>query len=641
MSVMMIGRSTPVVLMVAFGALFPCLLRAELSLGASAERRGFEQYSVEQFLKVTSLAGNSFAPDKSRILVSSDQDGIFNAYSVSIDKGRLTRLTASGSDAIEVQSYFPHDQRFLYLADEGGDELDHLYVQTPDGEATDLTPGSGHKARFLGWAGDGKSLFAATNERDPRYFDVYEIAVEDYARSMVFENQAGYELLAVSPDGRRVALALRKSRSKSDLLVYDRQEAVVTPVASARGEVEHSYMTFSHDGESVYYTTDEDDEFARLVKQDLKSGARQVVVRTSWDVIFAVASAGGKYLVAGINQDASTDIRVFDAASLRPIALPVMPEGDITSVKISRDESMMSFYASTGTSPPNLYVYDFSGERPRRLTQTLSPAIDEDHLVKASVVRFPSHDGLEIPGLLYRPHQASPAAKVPALVWVHGGPGGQFRVGYKALLQYLVNQGYAIYAINNRGSLGYGKSFFKADDRRHGQADLDDCVASKKLLANTGYVDPSRIGIIGSSYGGYMALAALTFRPEEFGAGVDIFGISNWIHTLENMPPWWGSIREALFQEIGDPRRDREYLRRISPLFHAENIVRPLMVLQGTNDPRVLHSESENIVTAARANGVPVEYLVFDDEGHGIQKKENRLTAFTAIRAFLDEHLKN
>jgi dipeptidyl aminopeptidase/acylaminoacyl peptidase len=176
------------------------------------------------------------------------------------------------------------------------------------------------------------------------------------------------------------------------------------------------------------------------------------------------------------------------------------------------------------------------------------------------------------------------------------------------------------------------------DDRAHGEGDLDDCVAGKDMLAATGVIDPDRIGILGGSYGGYMTLAALTFRPEEFAVGVDLFGISNWHRTVQNIPPWWESFRAYLIEEMGD-FDDEEYFRSISPLFHAENIVKPLMVLQGANDPRVLQVESDEIVAAAKANGVPVEYVVFDDEGHGFAKKENRIEGYRAIREFLDRHL--
>lgn len=204
-----------------------------------------------------------------------------------------------------------------------------------------------------------------------------------------------------------------------------------------------------------------------------------------------------------------------------------------------------------------------------------------------------------------------------------------------------MNHGYTVFDINNRGSSGYGKTFYAMDDRRHGEADLGDVVASKRMLVETGVVDPERIGIIGGSYGGYMVLAALTLQPDAFRTGVDLFGISNWIRTLRSTPPWWESFRKALYTEMGDPgTEDSLRLRRISPLVNARAIRAPLIVLQGANDPRVLRVESDEIVTAARANGVPVEYIVFPDEGHGFVKKENRIRGYKAILDFLDQYLR-
>jgi dipeptidyl aminopeptidase/acylaminoacyl peptidase len=178
------------------------------------------------------------------------------------------------------------------------------------------------------------------------------------------------------------------------------------------------------------------------------------------------------------------------------------------------------------------------------------------------------------------------------------------------------------------------------DDRQHGEADLGDVVASKQMLIATGFVDSARIGIMGGSYGGYMTLAALTLQPDAFKVGVDLFGISNWLRTLNNIPPWWESFREALYKEMGDPKTDSVRLHRISPLFNADKIKAPLMVLQGANDPRVLQVESDEIVAAAKARGVPVEYVVFPDEGHGFVKKENEIKGYSAVLTFLDEHLK-
>ena len=355
---------------------------------------------------------------------------------------------------------------------------------------------------------------------------------------------------------------------------------------------------------------------------------------------FAGFSKLGSYLTVGIYNEARTELRMFEFPSMDRVVIDGLPEGDITSIGMSADESMLAMYVSTGKTPRDLMVRPVAGGETVRLTNSLNPAIDPGHLVEPEVVRFASYDGVEIPGVLYRPHRAGADAKVPALVWVHGGPGGQSRVGYRGLIQYLVNHGYAVYAINNRGSSGYGKTFYRMDDRKHGEADLGDVVASKQMLIDTGWVDPDRIGIIGGSYGGYMVLAALAYEPEAFEVGVDIFGVSNWLRTLNSIPPYWESFRQALYQEMGDPATDEERLRRISPLFHAENIVRPLMVLQGANDPRVLKVESDEIVAAVEANGVPVEYVVFDDEGHGFAKKDNQLEGYRGIREFLDLHLK-
>ena len=405
------------------------------------------------------------------------------------------------------------------------------------------------------------------------------------------------------------------------------------------GDVNYSPQTFSTDSKSLYYTTDEDSEFTYLKRYDIESGQNETVEQANWDILYSYFSRNGKYRVVGINDDAQTVIKVYDMASNQLISLPEMTGGNITSINISKSEQLMAFYFNGSRSPNNLHVYDFSRGDYTKLTDTMNPEINPDDLVEAEVVRYPSFDGLEIPAIYYKPHIKA-GDNVPALVMVHGGPGGQARIGYNPVVQYLVNHGYAVIDVNNRGSSGYGKTFFKMDDQKHGDVDLDDCVWAKKHLIATGYVDENKIGIIGGSYGGYMVLAALTFRPEEFALGVDLFGISNWVRTLESIPPWWESFKEALYAEMGNPETDLEKLRAKSPLFHAENIVRPLMVLQGANDPRVLKVESDEIVEAVKKNGVPVEYIVFDDEGHGFVIKENQIEGYSAVLDFLNKYLK-
>jgi len=286
-------------------------------------------------------------------------------------------------------------------------------------------------------------------------------------------------------------------------------------------------------------------------------------------------------------------------------------------------------------------MHEFGKEDFTRLTHSLNKEINEADLVAGEVIRYPSYDGLEIPAILYKPLEASTKNKVPALLMIHGGPGGQSRLGFSSRTQYLVNHGYAVLAVNNRGSSGYGKTFYNLDNQRHGEDDLMDCVKSKEFLAGLGYIDMDKVGIMGGSYGGYMVMAALTYQPEEFTVGVNLFGVTNWLRTLKSIPPYWESFRKALYDELGDPFTDDSLrLHQISPLFHAQHVTKPLMVLQGANDPRVLQVESDEIVAAVKENGVPVEYVIFDDEGHGFVKKENQIEGYGKILAFLDKYLK-
>jgi len=597
------------------------------------------RYTIEQFMDTERLSGASFSADGARVLHSSNRSGVFNAFTQPVDGTAATQLTRSEADAVITLDYFPHDDRILYTSDQGGNELNHIYVRETDGRVRDLTLGENTKASFYGFSADGTRLWIATNERDPRFFDLYEYDAESYARELVYQNEDGVFLGPVAPDGSQVALARVHTRANTDVLLFDRARGETRVLVADAGEVANSAATFSADGAWLYYATDRDGEFRQLRRIALADGRDEPVLAPDWDVMGAARSRGGRYLAVTINQDSTTVTRLLDAATHAAVALPEMPARNLADLRFSADDTRMAFYLSDSRMPGDLYVVELPEGTPRALTRALNPAIDPAHLVDGEVVRFTSYDGLEIPGVLYRPHGAAPGQRVPMLVRVHGGPGGQALIGYSGQNQYLLNGGYAIFDINNRGSSGYGKTFFAADDRCHGECDLGDVVAAKEFLVSLGWVDPERVGIIGGSYGGYMVLAALAFEPEVFDVGVNIFGVSNWIRTLESIPAWWEAQRVALYNEMGDPATDRERLVRISPLFHADQIQRPLLVLQGANDPRVLQVESDEIVAAVRANDVPVEYVLFPDEGHGFRRRENEIEAYQRIRAFLDEHL--
>lgn len=597
------------------------------------------QYSVGDFYKNTEYFGASWAPDRQRILVSSNLSGIWNAYAVPTGGGAPQPLTQSTTNSMFALSYFPADERILYSSDEGGNELTHIYVRSTDGSIRDLTPGAKLKANYRGWSGDDKSFFISTNERDERFFDLYEIAADGYKRTQLYRNTDGYELGPVSRDKRFLVLVKPRTTSDTDIYLHDRQSKTTKIITAHTGTVSNTPADFSVDGSKLLFASDSGREFAALFSYDIASGATVPVYEQNWDILGAEYSKAGKYLTVYVNEDSRYSGRVLDAATFAPAPLTGMPQGTVRGISVSRDDAAFAFYASDGSVPDELYAGPITAA-PSRLTNALNPSIRREDLVVPTVVRFKSYDNVEIPGVLYKPHQASAAAKAPGVVLVHGGPGGQAQVGYSALTQALVNHGYVVFDINNRGSSGYGKTFFAMDDKKHGEADLGDVVASKKMLVDTGYVDAARIGIVGGSYGGYMVLAALTLQPDAFKVGVDLFGISNWVRTLTSIPPWWGSFKDALYAEMGDPTADSERLHRVSPLFNADKIKAPLMVLQGANDPRVLKVESDEIVAAAKKNGVPVEYIVFPDEGHGFVKKENEIKGYTAVIAFLDKYLK-
>ncbi|WP_047982285.1 S9 family peptidase [Ornithinibacillus contaminans] len=605
---------------------------------ASSKPNVLSKYSIEQFMNTESLAAVSISHDDSTILYASDKSGVYNAYSMQLDGSNRTQLTHSTTDRIIPTTYFPYDNRFLYQSDKGGNEIIHIYVMDESGQSRDLTPEENEKASFTDWSIDKKSFFYESNKRDNRFMDVYEMDIDTFTPTLLFQNDQGYHINAISPNKQFIALHKPITANNSDMYLYSPDSGTIH-LSKHDGDVQFVPLTFSQDSMYLYYLTDEENEFLHLKRMHLSTMSVETVAIEPWDIVSAKFSPNYSYLLYVVNNDAAFQLKLLDIETGRQIEIPNLPEGAIDSVKLSHNEEQIVFLLNSSDSPSNLYVYTFSTQKLQQLTNTLNPEIEQKDLVQAKVVNYPSFDGLSIPAIYYEPHLAK-GEKAPALVYVHGGPGGQSTATYNPIFQYLVNSGYAVIAVNSRGSSGYGKTFFKAADLKHGDVDLSDCIEAKKFLINTGKIDEDKIGIIGGSYGGYMTLAALAFHPDAFEVGVDIFGVSNWERTLKSMPAWWEAIRDVLYKKIGNPFTDTEYIRSISPLFHADNIKKPLIVLQGANDPRVLKEESDEIVVAVKKNNVPVEYIVFDDEGHGFSKRENRITGYRAIKEFLDKYLK-
>ncbi len=602
------------------------------------EKREIASYTIEQFMDNESVFGGSFSPDNSKLLVTSNRSGIFNMYTVPTGGGEFTPLTTSDSASVFAISYFPEDERILFRMDDNGDEIYKIFVMDGD-SITRLTPATNARALFYGWSQDGKSFYYGSNQRDSRYTDVYRMNTKTFTPELIYENNDAYDFGGISPDGNYLALSKSLNTNDSNLFLYDFRNKDLIQVNTTQSG--NSAQDFSKDNKFLYYTTDAAGEFSALMKYDLEKKTSEEVLKKKWDIVGMGFSENGTYRVTYVNEDAANKVEVVNTKTGKALELPKFENAFITGISISRDERMGILNVGGSHTPTNLYSYDMESGKHTMLTNVLNKDINQKDLVSAEVIRYESFDGTVIPAIYYKPLTATAEDKVPALVWVHGGPGGQSMQNFSSFIQYLVNHGYAVLAVNNRGSSGYGKTFYQMDDQNHGEKDLQDCIEGKNWLASQPEIDPDKIGIIGGSYGGFMTMAALAFAPEEFDVGVNIYGVTNWMRTLQSIPPWWESFKDALYLEMGDPNtEDSIRLKKISPLFHTENVTKPLLVLQGSQDPRVLQIESDEIVENVRKNGVPVEYVLFEDEGHGFVKKENQIEAFEKTLKFLDTYLK-
>ena len=609
-----------------------------LMMSCTESLNNIEQYSIETLMSNNRTSGGYFSKDANKLIYSSDKSGIFNIYEVDLKTNEEIQLTDSKEESFFARGYSPTTGEVIYSADKGGNENSHIYI-IRDGKSIDLTPGKNTKASFFGWTKDELEMYVISNSRDPRFFDLYKINIKTLSSEMVFKNDRGYNINSISNNDNYLVLSLNISRSEQKLFLFDfkrtQQIEISNQVANFSGQ------NFDKNDENYFYTTNYDSEFYYLMSYNLKNGERNIVFETDWDVAFSYLSKNNSYRVIAVNEDAQNKLTITNMSDQSNLNLIGFENMNINSVGFSDDEKILRVSAGSPNSPGDIYTYELSTNKLNKITSNLNSKVNPSDLVNAEVIRYKSFDGLEIPAILYKPHQASKLNKVPALVWVHGGPGGQSRVGYRALIQYLVNHGYAILAVNNRGSSGYGKTFYALDDQNHGEGDLQDCIWGKKWLQDQDYINSNKIGIIGGSYGGFMTMAAMTFEPEEFKVGVNIYGVTNWIRTLRSIPAYWESTRESLYKEMGNPyTEDSLRLYNISPLFHAKNIQNPVMVLQGANDPRVLQIESDEMVQEARDAGAYVEYVLFEDAGHGFIKKEQQIEGNEKILTFLENYLK-
>jgi dipeptidyl aminopeptidase/acylaminoacyl peptidase len=523
------------------------------------------------------------------------------------------------------------------LEDCDGNERDQILLVSRDGgEVLRLTHAPDAIHTFGGWSPDGRQIAFGSNRRDPSCFDLYTLDIDSGEERCVLRTEGHFTPVAWSPVGDQLLVQEQRSNSDQDLHLLDLAAASLRCVTAHAGEARYESARFLPDGRAVLLCTDQDRDFLALARLDTKLGRLRPLLERRADVESCDVSADGKRLVALLNRDGWSELLVsrLDERLLRGVVSARLP-GVAAGCRIAAGGNRIALSLHGPTT--NLNVWSMDPETTARTRWTQAPMGDLERLplVEPTQVNYLTHDGLEIPALLYRPH-GSGNERRPAVVHIHGGPEAQDRPGFSPVYQYLAHRGYVVLAPNVRGSTGYGKAYSHLDDRENRVAALRDVEFAGRWLKSCGFVDPDRIGIMGGSYGGYTVLACLTRQPAMWAAGVDIVGIANFETFFKHTGPWRRRLRA---REYGDPVKDAALLRRLSPIHKIDRIRAPLMVVQGANDPRVPQEESDQMVEQLRARSHPVEYLLFADEGHGIVKIPNRIKAYTAIGEFLDRHL--
>jgi dipeptidyl aminopeptidase/acylaminoacyl peptidase len=584
-------------------------------------------YEFGRYLKVRSAYGASWSPEGLRVSFLTDITGVAQVWEVAAGGGWPDQLTFH-DERVMGAGYSPADDALLFSMDTGGNERSQLFL-VREGRETNLTrdPEAIHYAG--GFSPDGGRIAYTATRRNGTDFDVY-IQELDGDPEVAWE-VTGYHIIADwSPDGSFIIVSRQYSNLDNDLYKLDLKSG--EPVLLTRHEREARFTgaCVTQDGASVYLATDRDGEFMRLGRLDLSTLELEYLTPDDRDVESLELSRDGRYLAASRNVDGYSDFMLFNGRGRRMPA-PEMPAGIIGGFAFSPDSKRLACTLTGPNRNPDVWILDLPDGEPRQLTHSSTAGIPRSTFRTPEVVRYPSFDGREIPALFYEPEEDN----APVVVNVHGGPESQSRPMFAPATQYFLDRGYAVFAPNVRGSTGYGKTYTHLDDVELRMDSVADLAHAAYWLQNRGH---DRIAVMGGSYGGFMVLAALTEYPELWAAGIDIVGIANLVSFLENTGSYRRGLRES---EYGSLRNNRELLESISPIHKAEKISAPLMVIHGRNDPRVPVGEAEQIVDRVRSNGGAVEYLVYEDEGHGLAKLKNRLDAYPKIAAFLGLYLRS
>jgi dipeptidyl aminopeptidase/acylaminoacyl peptidase len=599
---------------------------------------------LEQFFAVRRFSSAlTFTADGADVLFASNISGQFNLWRVALEGGWPDQLTAFTDETVRGVGVSPTDGTIVLCADHDGDEFHQLYLVDPERRWPEKLTEAPQVQHFVGsdaWSPDGTRFAYAANARKPTDMETWIRDAETGEARAVFGEGLFSFPAAWSPDGSKL-LAV-DLRNNSDISVH----LVEADGSGARELTPHDEDAifipgpWAADGSGFYLVTDSGSEYRGLAFYELATNRYEWVEPLEHDVEDVRISGDGRVLGWIVNADGYDRLRLRDLESGADLPEPDLPGGarpHLTGAEpplaLSTDGSHAALILSSPRRSPEVWIVETEAGRARPVTESRLGGLREEDLVELELVSFPSFDGRDIPAWLYRPDIEG---KAPVVLSIHGGPEAQEKPQYQPLYQYLLSRGIGVLATNIRGSTGYGKSYQRLVQRDWGGGDLQDWEHAVKWLQAQDWVDPDRIGVYGGSYGGFAVLTCVTRLPDYWAAAVDIFGPSNLVTFAKAVPPTW---KRFIARFVGDPETEADFLMERSPITYVENVNTPLLVIQGATDPRVVKGESDQMVEKLQALGREVEYVVFEDEGHGFTKRPNELKAYRLAAEWLERHL--
>lgn len=636
----------------------PVTLRREsgnLVLEGIPERNAAMGEKLARYMNGRSAGFADWQPDGS-LLIATRFGDVDQIHRVTAPLGTREQLTFYSEPITRAAA---NAQGFVFLKDRGGDENAQIYYhRNADRSTRLLTDGKSLNGSPV-WAHDGKRLAFHSNVRDGVSYDIYVVDVDagTAPRLVTAGQQDTWFPLDWSPDDTKLLLLKYVSINESYLFVADVNTGTVTPYdgeaaepakndrrrvnRKGDGKISIKDGKFAPDGRGIYVVSDEGGEFARLFYFDPVTKDKRAVSPegAQWDVDAFDVSPDGRYVAFVMNEDGRSRLTVIDNTMKLDLAPPGVPDGRIDEIRFDHAGKRLAFSAETAQSPRDVYVYDLTKNALERWTRSEPGPVDTNTFVTPQLVHYPTWDRVggrqrTLSAFLYMPKTPGPH---PVLIHIHGGPESQYRPGYEAYFQFLVNElGYAVVAPNVRGSSGYGKTFLKLDNGLLREDSVKDIGSLLVWIGVQPMLDRDRVVVMGGSYGGYMALASLVSYNDRLRGGVDVVGISNFNTFLKNTSAYRQDLRREEYGDERDPKM-RAFFSRISPFNNSTSIRKPLLVVQGLNDPRVPASESEQMVARVRANGGEAWYLAAKDEGHGFRKKSNRDFYLETVAVFLEK----